>query len=178
MRRPAAVITIALALRSDDSPGTGRSRLKRPRSGLGRTQSRPQPPRLHRHKLRHRRRRLPPLPRPLPGSGAEKLIERQVRPARSFGRRHPGFRRERLDRRARTRNRHRGRFAEQPAGRTFPDRNRDRIPDRDLEIRLLGVVFESSAKTLLWLGEQGRNDPVIDRDHIEENPIPGLPRSS
>jgi len=47
--------------------------------------------------------------------------------------------------------------------------------DSNLQLRWVGVLFETRVKTLFRLGEQGGHDMLIDRDHVEKHLVPGLP---
>jgi hypothetical protein len=63
---------------------------------------------------------------------------------------------------------------EQPACGAFPDQDRYRIADRDLQFRRLGRLLEPGGKSLLRLREQRGNHPVIDLDDIEKDFAAGL----
>ena len=40
---------------------------------------------------------------------------------------------------------------------------------------MLDILFEAKGKPLLWLGDQGVDHPVVDRDDIEKNLPSSLP---
>src|SRR5439155_469377 len=87
----------------------------------------------------------------------------------------PRFGGKRLDPRPPARrSRSRRRFAEQPARSAFPNHHRDRIADRDLDLRRLRILFEAQRKLLLWLGDQCVDHSVVDRHDIEKDRASGL----